>query len=187
MSGNVIQVPIQVPINLCGNTIDIVALLNPTSGNTCVNARHTAEAACGLDLSTEVNCEVTIENSIDCAMLHLGESDYDLCAAMCDTSASVSCPTECGAACLDNCMGDSTSFLQELSCSAACDVSCLAECSAEASVPCEVECQEELLPDLRASCAAEIDTNARLFCDDTEIEGVEDMVACVDALLAIRE
>ncbi|XXV31454.1 chaplin [Sorangium sp. So ce1389] len=188
ISGNLIQVPVHVPINLCGNTIDIVALLNPTFGNTCVNAdRHTAEAACGLDLSTEVSCEVTIENSIDCAMLHLGESDYDLCAAMCDTSASASCPTECGAACLDDCMGDSTSFLQELSCSAACDVSCLAECSAEASVPCEVECQEELLPDLRASCAAEIDTNATLFCDDTEIEGVEDMVACVDALLAIRE
>ncbi|QLE74859.1 chaplin [Streptomyces rectiverticillatus] len=38
ISGNVIQVPIQVPINLCGNTIDIVALLNPTFGNTCVNA-----------------------------------------------------------------------------------------------------------------------------------------------------
>ncbi|MGK5733569.1 chaplin [Streptomyces sp. URMC 124] len=38
ISGNVIQVPIQVPINLCGNTIDIIALLNPTFGNTCVNA-----------------------------------------------------------------------------------------------------------------------------------------------------
>ncbi|MFF5130228.1 chaplin [Streptomyces syringium] len=38
ISGNVIQVPIHVPINLCGNTIDILGLLNPTSGNTCVNA-----------------------------------------------------------------------------------------------------------------------------------------------------
>ncbi|MEU8545816.1 chaplin [Streptomyces roseoverticillatus] len=36
ISGNTIQVPIQVPINLCGNTIDIIALLNPTFGNTCV-------------------------------------------------------------------------------------------------------------------------------------------------------
>ncbi|WP_437971840.1 chaplin [Sorangium sp. So ce260] len=191
ISGNVVQVPLNVPINVCGNSVNIVGLLNPTFGNTCENEsenlRQTAEAACGLDLSTEVSCELTVENSIDCAALHLGESDYDLCAALCDTSAGVSCPGECGAACLDNCMGDSTSFLQELSCSAACDVSCLAECSVEASVPCEVECQEELLPDLRASCAAEIDTNATLFCDDTEIEGVDDMVACVDALLAIRE
>ncbi|MEV6803313.1 chaplin [Streptomyces sp. NPDC051132] len=37
ISGNVIQVPIHVPINLCGNTIDIVGLLNPAFGNTCVN------------------------------------------------------------------------------------------------------------------------------------------------------
>ncbi|MEU3523466.1 chaplin [Streptomyces sp. NPDC038707] len=37
ISGNVIQVPVHVPINLCGNTIDIIALLNPAFGNTCVN------------------------------------------------------------------------------------------------------------------------------------------------------
>ncbi|GHF28967.1 hypothetical protein GCM10010218_07650 [Streptomyces mashuensis] len=37
VSGNVIQIPIHVPINLCGNTIDIVGLLNPTFGNVCVN------------------------------------------------------------------------------------------------------------------------------------------------------
>ncbi|MFH9660854.1 chaplin [Streptomyces sp. NPDC017248] len=37
ISGNVIQVPIHVPINLCGNTIDIIGLLNPAFGNTCVN------------------------------------------------------------------------------------------------------------------------------------------------------
>ncbi|MFF9022876.1 chaplin [Streptomyces eurythermus] len=37
ISGNVIQVPVHVPINLCGNTIDIIALLNPAFGNACVN------------------------------------------------------------------------------------------------------------------------------------------------------
>ncbi|MFD8997568.1 chaplin [Streptomyces abikoensis] len=37
VSGNVIQIPIQIPINLCGNSIDIVGLLNPASGNTCIN------------------------------------------------------------------------------------------------------------------------------------------------------
>ncbi|MER5786335.1 chaplin [Streptomyces mobaraensis] len=36
ISGNTIQVPIHLPINLCGNSIDIIALLNPTFGNTCV-------------------------------------------------------------------------------------------------------------------------------------------------------
>ncbi|MGA5133667.1 chaplin [Streptomyces olivoreticuli] len=37
ISGNVIQVPVHLPINLCGNAIDIVGLLNPTFGNQCVN------------------------------------------------------------------------------------------------------------------------------------------------------
>ncbi|GHF72098.1 hypothetical protein GCM10010218_61710 [Streptomyces mashuensis] len=38
ISGNVIQVPIDIPVNVCGNTIDIIiGLLNPTFGNTCIN------------------------------------------------------------------------------------------------------------------------------------------------------
>ncbi|MFD4759149.1 chaplin ChpH [Streptomyces sp. NPDC058439] len=38
LSGNVIQAPIHVPVNVCGNTISVIGLLNPTFGNTCVNA-----------------------------------------------------------------------------------------------------------------------------------------------------
>lgn len=38
LSGNNIQIPIHVPINLCGNGINVLALLNPTAGNTCANA-----------------------------------------------------------------------------------------------------------------------------------------------------
>ncbi|MET9482231.1 chaplin [Streptomyces sp. NPDC006638] len=38
LSGNVIQVPVHIPVNLCGNSIDIVALLNPAFGNVCANA-----------------------------------------------------------------------------------------------------------------------------------------------------
>ncbi|KUF14909.1 MULTISPECIES: chaplin [Streptomyces] len=37
ISGNVIQVPVHVPVNVCGNSIDIIGLLNPAFGNTCVN------------------------------------------------------------------------------------------------------------------------------------------------------
>ncbi|MEV8389745.1 MULTISPECIES: chaplin [unclassified Streptomyces] len=37
ISGNVVQVPIHLPVNVCGNTIDIIGLLNPAFGNTCVN------------------------------------------------------------------------------------------------------------------------------------------------------
>ncbi|MET9954667.1 chaplin ChpH [Streptomyces sp. NPDC006339] len=38
LSGNVVQVPIHVPVNVCGNTVTIIGLLNPTFGNTCINA-----------------------------------------------------------------------------------------------------------------------------------------------------
>jgi hypothetical protein len=37
LSGNSLQVPVNVPVNVCGNTVDVVGLLNPAVGNTCVN------------------------------------------------------------------------------------------------------------------------------------------------------
>ncbi|MCX4431069.1 MULTISPECIES: chaplin [Streptomyces] len=37
LSGNVIQIPLDLGFNLCGNSIDLVGLLNPAVGNTCTN------------------------------------------------------------------------------------------------------------------------------------------------------
>ncbi|MER5523078.1 chaplin [Streptomyces sp. NPDC002677] len=37
VSGNVIEVPIHVPVNVCGDTIDVIGLLNPAFGETCLN------------------------------------------------------------------------------------------------------------------------------------------------------
>ncbi|AJC56900.1 protein of unknown function DUF320 [Streptomyces sp. 769] len=37
LSGNLIQVPIHVPINVCGNTANLIGVLNPAFGNVCVN------------------------------------------------------------------------------------------------------------------------------------------------------
>ncbi|MFI5757587.1 chaplin [Streptomyces sp. NPDC051569] len=37
LSGNVVQIPVHIPVNLCGNTIDVIGVLNPAFGNTCVN------------------------------------------------------------------------------------------------------------------------------------------------------
>jgi hypothetical protein len=37
LSGNVVQVPVHVPVNVCGNTVNVIGLLNPAFGNTCVN------------------------------------------------------------------------------------------------------------------------------------------------------
>ncbi|WP_405982673.1 chaplin [Streptomyces sp. NBC_00158] len=37
LSGNVVQVPVHIPINLCGNSINVIGALNPAAGNTCIN------------------------------------------------------------------------------------------------------------------------------------------------------
>ena len=37
LSGNVVQIPVDIPINICGNSINLIGLLNPTSGNSCSN------------------------------------------------------------------------------------------------------------------------------------------------------
>ena len=37
VSGNTIQVPVHIPVNLCGNTISVIGLLNPAFGDTCQN------------------------------------------------------------------------------------------------------------------------------------------------------
>ncbi|WP_033823172.1 chaplin, partial [Kitasatospora sp. MBT63] len=37
-SGNAVQVPVDVPVNACGNTVDVIGLLNPAFGNKCGNA-----------------------------------------------------------------------------------------------------------------------------------------------------
>ncbi len=37
LSGNVVQVPIDVDANICGNTVNIIGLLNPAIGNHCSN------------------------------------------------------------------------------------------------------------------------------------------------------
>jgi ChpA-C len=37
LSGNNVQVPIHVPVNVCGNTLSVIGLLNPAFDNTCSN------------------------------------------------------------------------------------------------------------------------------------------------------
>jgi hypothetical protein len=37
LSGNVVQAPIHVPVEVCGNTVNIIALLNPAFGNACLS------------------------------------------------------------------------------------------------------------------------------------------------------
>ncbi|MFF9478971.1 chaplin [Streptomyces sp. NPDC014733] len=37
VSGDVIQVPVHLPVEVCGNTVSVIGLLNPAFGNTCIN------------------------------------------------------------------------------------------------------------------------------------------------------
>jgi ChpA-C len=37
ISGNNVEAPIEVPVNVCGNTVDVIAAVNPTAGNDCAN------------------------------------------------------------------------------------------------------------------------------------------------------
>ncbi|WP_434590780.1 chaplin family protein [Streptomyces sp. A5-4] len=41
LSGNAAQVPLDVPVNVCGNSVDVVGLLNPAFGNECANGAST--------------------------------------------------------------------------------------------------------------------------------------------------
>ncbi|MEV7929725.1 MULTISPECIES: chaplin [unclassified Kitasatospora] len=38
VSGNSVEVPVHIPLNVCGNSIDVVGLLNPAFGNNCLSA-----------------------------------------------------------------------------------------------------------------------------------------------------
>ncbi|MEU0964544.1 chaplin [Streptomyces sp. NPDC005917] len=37
LSGNTVQAPVHVPVNVCGNTVNVVGILNPSVGNKCAN------------------------------------------------------------------------------------------------------------------------------------------------------
>ncbi|WP_323178558.1 MULTISPECIES: chaplin [unclassified Streptomyces] len=47
LSGNTVQLPVHVPVNVCGNTVNVVGLLNPAVGNSCVNRSASGKHAAG--------------------------------------------------------------------------------------------------------------------------------------------
>ncbi|WP_371651617.1 chaplin [Streptomyces mirabilis] len=46
-SGNSVQVPVHVPVNACGNTVNVIGALNPTFGNSCTNGSGSQGASSG--------------------------------------------------------------------------------------------------------------------------------------------
>ncbi|MEV5886473.1 chaplin family protein [Streptomyces sp. NPDC052020] len=49
LSGNTVQAPVHIPVNVCGNTVNVVGLLNPVAGNACVNEGGGASGGYGDD------------------------------------------------------------------------------------------------------------------------------------------
>ncbi|MGZ0200164.1 chaplin family protein [Streptomyces sp. RM1] len=45
LSGNSVQVPVHIPVNVCGDSVDVAAALNPAFGNFCANAGHKHHSA----------------------------------------------------------------------------------------------------------------------------------------------
>ncbi|MGW2613702.1 chaplin [Streptomyces sp. NPDC001500] len=47
ISGNGVQLPVHLPVNLCGNTVNVVGVLNPAAGNTCATTAAAHRAPSG--------------------------------------------------------------------------------------------------------------------------------------------
>ncbi|MER8084690.1 chaplin [Streptomyces sp. NPDC094048] len=52
-SGNAVQVPVHVPVNVCGNTVNVIGLLNPAFGNKCGNGSGSGNGGQGQGASAE--------------------------------------------------------------------------------------------------------------------------------------
>lgn len=44
LSGNVVQAPVNAPVNLCGNTINVLGALNPAIGNECTASSESGDS-----------------------------------------------------------------------------------------------------------------------------------------------
>ncbi|CAG7650578.1 chaplin [Actinacidiphila bryophytorum] len=47
LSGNSVNIPVEAPVNVCGNSVDVAALLNAVSGNSCANGAAPAPVVPG--------------------------------------------------------------------------------------------------------------------------------------------
>ena len=47
LSGNLVQIPINAPVNVCGNSISVIGVLDSATGNTCVNSGSNGATANG--------------------------------------------------------------------------------------------------------------------------------------------
>ncbi|KXN67273.1 DUF320-domain-containing protein [Conidiobolus coronatus NRRL 28638] len=53
LTGNVIQIPIDIPANICGNSVDVIAGINPALANNCVNFNKDFQIAYGTPIEAD--------------------------------------------------------------------------------------------------------------------------------------
>ncbi|KOV98695.1 hypothetical protein ADK65_20325 [Streptomyces sp. NRRL B-1140] len=58
LSGNSVQVPVEVPVNVCGNTVNVLAALNTAFGNSCRNVSHKSSGHSGHDADADASAIV---------------------------------------------------------------------------------------------------------------------------------
>lgn len=71
ISGDSVQLPVNVPVNLCGNTIDVIGVLNPAMGTTCANTSTGAASGAVGDAVTAHGEEVGSPGVISGNGVHL--------------------------------------------------------------------------------------------------------------------
>ncbi|NXY93185.1 DUF320 domain-containing protein [Streptomyces sp. BR123] len=63
LSGNLVQLPLHTPVNVCGNTVSVAGLLNPAAGNSCTNTGSGPSTGSGSTTSGSTHAEGTAKDS----------------------------------------------------------------------------------------------------------------------------
>jgi hypothetical protein len=74
LSGNTIQAPVNVPVNVCGDTVNVVGVHNPAKGNHCENAGGGATATGSSTGSPGIGSGNTIQLPISVPVNVCGDS-----------------------------------------------------------------------------------------------------------------
>ncbi|WP_330350756.1 chaplin [Streptomyces sp. NBC_00582] len=88
-SGNGVQLPVHLPVNLCGNTVNVVGLLNPAFGNTCANKsaepKHAPGSGAGARTTTADSPGAVSGNGVQAPVdlpLNAGGNSVDVVGAL---------------------------------------------------------------------------------------------------------
>lgn len=65
LTGNVVQAPVHVPVNICGNTVNVLGALNPAVGNDCANGSGRSASASDWDGGSAGSGSTAVSNEAE--------------------------------------------------------------------------------------------------------------------------